>query len=235
MSGVDTVEASGPVAVLADSHVDGYGGPVEPLLAQLRELPGRTERLVLLGDTFHVWVGFPQFETSAIRAVVETLRELRSAGIAIDSIEGNRDFFLAEGGAREVFDRHGSELAMEVGDRRILFVHGDGLDDDDRQYRLWRRLSKSPPVRLLVRHLPPRLASRLVHSTEQRLARTNFKHRVAIPEAAVRRWAAGRLAEGFDEIVLGHFHERRDWPVDAGAVRILEAWFTSRRLEWVGE
>lgn len=221
------------VAVVADAHLEGPGGDPEPLLAQLEELPGATERLVLLGDLIHVWVGFPQFETPASRALTATLLRLRERGLAIDSIEGNRDFFLGEGPAVKAFDRLGSELGVVVGGRRILFVHGDGLDDNDRQYRRWRALSKSPPVRFAVKYLPRMLASRLVHSTERRLAQTNFKHRKQIPEVVVQRYGARRLAEGWDELVLGHFHEARQWQVEGGSVRILDAWFSSRRIEWI--
>jgi UDP-2,3-diacylglucosamine pyrophosphatase LpxH len=117
---------------------------------------------------------------------------------------------------------------------RYLAVHGDGLDDKDVQYRLWRRATKSPPVRLAMRFLPARLARRLVDSTERKLAQTNFKHRVAIPTAAIERFAARRLRAGHDVLLLGHFHEGRRWPVPGGEVRLLPAWFQTRQVEWIG-
>ena len=102
------------------------------------------------------------------------------------------------------------------------------------QYRLWRRLSKSLPVRLAMRFLPARLARTLVDSTERKLADTNFKHKVRIPEAAIRRYAERRLGEGHDVLLLGHFHEERRWHVPGGEVWLLPAWFRSRRIEWAG-
>ena len=112
-------------------------------------------------------------------------------------------------------------------------MHGDGLNDRDRKYRFWRWLSKSAAVRHLVRHTPRRLAHRIVHSTERRLSQTNFKHRAALPEAAIRAYAARRLAEGYDVLLLGHFHEPRVWQVSGGEVRLLDAWFRSRTVEWL--
>ena len=35
-------------------------------------------------------------------------------------------------------------------------------------------------------------------------------------------------------LLLGHFHEPRVWQVQGGEVRLLEAWFTSKRVEWFG-
>ena len=222
------------VALIADAHLSGPGGSAAPLIEQLEALPGQgCRRLVLMGDLFQAWVGFRRFETADIAAVVAALRRLRSQGIEIDYIEGNRDFFLAGSPYADAFDRVGLETAFEIGGVRYLAVHGDGLNDRDWKYRFWRRLSKSLPIRLLVRNIPRRLAHRMVHSTEQRLSQTNFKHRAALPEAAIRRYAERRLAEGHDVLLLGHFHEPLVWQVQGGEVRLLDAWFRSRAVEWL--
>ncbi len=220
------------VALLADAHLGGPGGPAAPLLAQLGALPGAgVGRLVLMGDLFQAWVGFRRFETPDIAAVVEALRALRRQGMRIDCIEGNRDFFLAGSVYADAFDQIAAEVAFESGGRRYLAVHGDGLNDEDWKYRFWRRLSKSAPIRWLADRIPGPLARRLVSSAERRLARTNFRHRHRLPEAAIRRYAERRLAEGHDVLLVGHFHEARTWPVSGGEVRLLAAWFKSREIE----
>ncbi|HEV7503864.1 MAG TPA: metallophosphoesterase [Thermoanaerobaculia bacterium] len=222
------------VALIADAHISGPGGPAGPLVEQLRALPGQgCRRLILMGDLFQAWVGFRSFETADIAAVVAALRDLRRQRIEIDYVEGNRDFFLAGGPYADAFDRVVLETAFAVGGRRYLAVHGDGLNDRDWKYRFWRRTSKSAPVRFALRHIPRKLAQPAVHSTEQRLSQTNFKHRAALPEDAIRRYAERRLAEGHDVLLLGHFHEPRVWRVPGGEVRLLDAWFRSREVEWL--
>lgn len=223
------------VAVIADCHLSGPGGEPEPLVEQLRALPGQgCERLVLLGDLFQAWVGFARYETPAVAAVAAALRELRRGGLPIHYVEGNRDFFLDRGPYADAFDAVVREVAFEAGGRRYLAVHGDGLDEADRPYRFWRWFSKSPPVRMILQALPRRLARRMVRSTEAGLSRTNFKHKVRLPEGVIRAYGERRLAEGHDVLLLGHFHEARRWPVPGGEVRLLEAWFKSRRVEWFG-
>ena len=162
------------------------------------------------------------------------LRRLRKAGIRIDYVEGNRDFFLGEGPYRELFDSVSSETSFEIDGHRVLAVHGDGLNDRDRRYRFWRFLSKSPLSRLLMRHLPARLARRLVTTTDRRLSQTNFEHKNRIPEAVIRAYGERRLREGYGTLILGHFHEPREWAVAGGRVRLLDAWFKGRRIEWFG-
>lgn len=223
------------VAVIADAHLGGFGGGAEPLVRQLDALAAEgCTRLVLLGDIFHVWVGAPQFETDDIAAVTAALRRLRAGGVRIEYIEGNRDFFVAGGAYAELFDLVGTETSFEAGGKRVLAVHGDGLNDRDWRYRFWRWLSKSPPVRFVTLHLPASWARRMVHSTESRLAATNFKHRRNLPERAIRAYAERRLREGYDQVILGHFHEERRLPVPGGEAWLLDAWFRSGRVEWMG-
>ncbi len=223
-----------PTAIIADAHLDGPGGDAGPLVAQLDALgPSRCDRLVLLGDLFQAWVGLPRFATPGILAVTAAMRRLRARGVPVHYIEGNRDFFLAGSPYADAFDSLGSEIAFASGGTRYLAVHGDGLNDRDRQYLAWRALSKSRASRFLVFHTPRRFAQRMVHSTERRLSRTNFKHRAALPEAAIRAYAERRLAEGHDVLLLGHFHEPRTWRVAGGEVRLLDAWFRTRRVEWL--
>lgn len=223
------------VAVVADAHLGGPGGEAQPLADQLERLALEgAGRLVLLGDLFQAWVGFHQYETPGIRRFLDAIAMLRRAGLAVDYVEGNRDFFLAEGPYRDCFDSVGSECAFTAGGVRYLAVHGDGLNDRDRQYLAWRWLSKSGPVKMVIRGVPQRIVGRFVDAAERRLSRTNFKHKAEVPEAAIRRYGTRRLAEGHDVLLLGHFHEPKSFIVPGGEIRLLDAWFRSRRVEWLG-
>jgi UDP-2,3-diacylglucosamine hydrolase len=222
------------VALLADAHLGGPGGPAAPLLRQLAALPDAgCRRLVVMGDLFQAWVGHRRFETADVAAVVAALRDLRRRGLRVDYIEGNRDFFLAGSPYADAFDQVAAEVAFEDGGVRYLAVHGDGLVAGDWQYRCWRRLSKSGLSRFLAGRIPAPLARRLVSATERRLSRTNFRHRRRLPEAAIRRYAERRLAEGHDVLLVGHFHVARAWTVAGGEVRLLAAWFKTREVEWL--
>jgi UDP-2,3-diacylglucosamine hydrolase len=221
------------VAVIADSHLGGPGGDGAELCAQLDSLPGLgVDFLILLGDIFHVWVGSRRFETNEVRRVLPHLRGLRSKGVRVDYVEGNRDFFLAGSPYADAFDHVTLETSFEIAGRKVLAVHGDGMNDRDRQYHFWRWLSKSPPSRFLILNLPGPLARRAVHSTERHLAQTNFRHRKRIPEAAIRRYGDLRLAEGYEQVLVGHFHEPHSYSSPQGEIRLLDAWFRTRQPEF---
>lgn len=222
------------VALVADAHLGGPGGASGPLVEQLLELPGKgCRRLVLLGDIFQVWMGSPHYETPEIRQVVPVLRRLREQGLRIDYVEGNRDFFLERSPYGELFDHLGAEVAFEHQGVRYLAVHGDGLNERDRQYLFWRWISKSAPVRFVVFRMPVALAHRAMHSLEARLSRTNFKHKRSVPVEAIRRYGERRFAEGHDVLLLGHFHTEQRIDAVGGEIRLLDSWFNSRRVEWL--
>jgi len=224
------------VAVIADCHLGGPGGGSGPLVAQLEAIEsGRCERLVLLGDVFQVWVGAPQYETAHVRAVTAALERLAGRGVPVDYVEGNRDFFIRGGAYERLFDRVGGEVDFTAGGRRYLVVHGDGLDPSDRKYRFWRWLSKNRFSRTIALTLPARWTRRAILRTERGLARTNFKHKIAVPEEVIRDYGRRRLAAGYDRLLLGHYHEERRWTVAGGEVLLLEAWFHARRVYWFGE
>jgi len=223
------------VAIVADAHLGGPGGAAGPLVKQLLELPERGCRhLVLLGDIFQVWMGSPHWETPEVREVVPALRRLRAAGLRIDYVEGNRDFFLKRSPYEELFDHLSTEVTFEHQGVRYLAVHGDGLNDRDRQYLFWRWISKSAPVRFVVFRLPVALVNRALHSTEARLSRTNFKHKRSVPVEAIRRYGERRFAEGHDVLLLGHFHTEQRIQAAGGEIRLLDSWFNSHRVEWLG-
>ena len=223
------------VVVVADAHLGGPGGSGEELAEQLRSLTSaRCVRVLFLGDLFHLWIGSPRFETPEVRLLAPVIRDLRRRGIRVSYVEGNRDFFLAGGAYDDLFDDYGLEVRFRAGGAKYLAVHGDGLNRSDWRYRCWRGLSKNPVSRWLAFRLPPVLGRRLVTSTERGLSGTNLEHKDRIPEEEIRRYAARRLAEGHDVLLLGHFHAERRWTLSGGEVRIANAWFHDRELLWLG-
>ncbi|REJ79893.1 MAG: hypothetical protein DWQ36_01255 [Acidobacteria bacterium] len=234
-SSVDSV-ADGAVVVVADAHLGGPGGEAGPLARQLDDLRrAQCRRVVFLGDLFHVWVGDRRYETRQIAEMMPAIERLGERGIESVYIEGNRDFFLAESPYAARFDQVVSEHRFTSGGRRYLAVHGDGINREDRAYLFWRWLSKSAASRFLFHRIPGPLARFIVHSTERRLARTNFRHRRELPRRAIEAFAARRLREGHDTVLLGHFHCDWERPLTSGSVRVVDAWYQTPALLWLDD
>ena len=112
-------------------------------------------------------------------------------------------------------------------------AHGDLANSDDRRYLRWRRFARSPLIWGLFNLLPKRIRIGLAESTEKRMRSTNLDQKREFPTAQVLAYAGSFLKAGHDVVVLGHFHEEREFMIggDAGPGRVvvLPEWKGSRR------
>jgi UDP-2,3-diacylglucosamine hydrolase len=217
-------------AVFADCHVGRRPGDEGPFLDALEAARRRGARHVtLLGDIFHFFIAHPKFETPAISRFLDAIRRLRTSGVAVTYVEGNRDFFLRGSYVETLFESVCDEQAFEAGGRRFLATHGDLLNERDRPYRFWRMLSKNAVSRAALRFVPKNAGNRFVWKVEARLYRSNFKHKTRLPVEMIRAFAARRFRQGFDVLLLGHFHKSWRETVDGGRVEILPAFVEEKR------
>jgi len=223
-------------AVFADCHVGRRPDDDAPFLLALDRAAARGAGAIsLLGDIFHFFIAHKKFETPAIARFLRKAEELRARGIAVTYVEGNRDFFLRGSYVEPYFRSVCDEETFEAGGRRFLLVHGDRLNEADLPYWFWRHLSKNSFSRFCLNLVPREAGNRLVWKTEARLYHSNFKHKQRLPVEMIRKFAARRLAEGIDVLLLGHFHKSWTEAVNGGRVEILPAFVDERRWMEVDE
>lgn len=99
----------------------------------------RAQQLYLLGDLFESWVGDDDLATPFNRHVVDAIRHVADAGVAIFWIAGNRDFligpeFAAAAGLTLLPDPY----VIDIGGQRMVLTHGDAACTDDLGYMAFR-------------------------------------------------------------------------------------------------
>lgn len=212
--------------ILGDSHIGLGEGEHREMVSWLERLMVRRPRaLYLNGDLFHYYIGDRKFQTDSVRRVFDTMRRMRDEGVEIVYVEGNRDFFLQRSLAAESVSSITERAEFTAGDRRFIVVHGDMINDRDWPYRFWRYASKNPLTRFAVKLIPGPLARRFVDRVESRLAMSNFKHKTRLPVELMEEWGRRRAAEGYDQVVFGHFHHKLELPAGDALVTVLPAWF----------
>lgn len=190
------------VVMVSDAHATGLDDPSQQSLVQW--LDGvRADRLVLLGDLFHHWWGFPDVVWGPYVPLCAALLGVRARGVPITFVPGNHDFavgsFLRERVGVEVRGPH----LRELDGVRFLLAHGDEADRRW-QYRLTRALLRGRGMAATMRLLGPRRGHRLLQS----LAGASRRHG-GDPTPLVqaqRRWAEQRLGGEADVVVMGHLH-----------------------------
>jgi UDP-2,3-diacylglucosamine hydrolase len=222
----------GRVAVIADAHLGrdrAAVGRFLALLGALRDDP--PDALVVLGDLFEVWVGYGHLTEPHHREVLAALDELGRGGVALHYVAGNRDFWVERHPAVPFHRIHAEGLALRVGGRRVWLEHGDLVNRDDRQYRVWRRAARSLPARLLARVLPGPVGRALVRRLESALRGTNLQAKSRFPEEAARARLRELASRGCELALVGHFHEARTVEEEGAELRSVPAWYEAG--EWL--
>jgi UDP-2,3-diacylglucosamine hydrolase len=225
--------------VIADAHLNGLNNQLECFLFFLSTLQERKiDQLFILGDLFNIWLGTAKMLLPYQQPVIEALQALRNSGIQLTYIEGNRDYFLAPLYLDAPFHEIASEYTQEIiGNKQIYFSHGDLVNVNDRQYRLWRRFSRNWFLFSAFKCLPHSLAVRLVHALEQKFRETNQRNKATFPIETCKNYSEELWKRGNDVIVLGHFHEERHVEFSAGGEKkdfyLLPAWKDTYKYLWI--
>jgi len=194
---------------LADAHlVAPADRNYRMLLKFLAELSGNTETLIIMGDLFDFWLGFPSQPFRQYDAVLDALQSLTRSGCRLVYFEGNHDFHMGDIFRKRLgADIHPGPAIMTLQGRRLFLCHGDQINRADRGYRLLRRLLHNRLVAAAVTCFPPSLALRikqgLQHSSQAgyRSKSERWDYRQII-----RQFASSVRENGCDGLVTGHFH-----------------------------
>lgn len=202
--------------VVSDLHIWGPEDPVyHSLLKLIRSHAKPADDLVLAGDIFDLFVGNKGVYRQRYSEFFTALREAGDRGVRLHYIEGNHDFLIRRAFAKIPGLRvYPHEVKLEIGGKRIFVAHGDTVDQKDLAYRALRLFFRSPLMKGLVLAMPGRLLDRIGRKSSEtsRAAKPVLASEMPIERAqylrkCYRSYAAERLAEGYDFVVMGHCHD----------------------------
>lgn len=230
---------AGTVVFLSDAHLGAESREREaPREARLHSflgaLPGRASSLVIVGDLFDFWF---EYRTAIPRRAFPTLaalQRLREAGIDVQYLNGNHDFWLGTF-MRETLGIRTTDqpVTIEQQGRRLWVHHGDGLVGGDLGYRVLKKVIRSPLSIGLYGLLHPDAGIPLAHAVS-RWSRRSRGHGPLRAERLWREIAQPRFAEGYDGVLVGHFHHVHEQREDGREFFVLGDWidhFTYAELE----
>jgi UDP-2,3-diacylglucosamine hydrolase len=220
---------------LADAHL-GQGtresnrSRERDLLAFFDRVGAERAALYVMGDLFDFWFEYRHAIPKRFVRVLLALGELRRAGIPVTYIGGNHDFWIGEYLAREMevaFTDH--PLPLKTQGRTIFLAHGDGLGPGDHGYKLLKHLLRNPAAQLLFRLIPPDVgipvASAISHASRRHAPRPNRSD-----EELWRALGEPWFRQGYDAVVLAHFHRVVHRRTAGGDFLILGDWIDRRTV-----
>ena len=198
------------LVVVSDAHL-GVAPPdvEERLLTFLEAVPALGDCLLVNGDLFDFWYSYSRVIPRRGFRVAAALAAL-ARRLPIVMVGGNHDRWGGDFWAREIGIRfEPSSASFEIGARRVLAIHGDGLNEPNRRAALLHRLINHPITAAVYRSIHPDLGLRLVDMLSPHLG--NHLPNVTVLDAAAERqrvWAEGRLLDEPEVglLVMGHTH-----------------------------
>lgn len=234
--------------IFSDVHLnvsDAGSAKRASFTAFLRSIdPKEVNRLIVLGDLFDFWFEYKHVVFSGYFEVLRAFADLRDGGVEFHFVCGNHDLWAGRF-LRETlgFQIHRGHLSLEFNGKRVLFVHGDGINPRDVSYRVYKRIARAAPVVRLFRLLHPDWAmalARWVSRGSRRLFMAEDLSRGAEVEP-LRRFARDTLARGDADVVLcGHSHYpvQETYPTPNGPGTYINTgdWlFHESYVEWDGD
>ena len=211
----------------SDAHLDTSAAgreSMETLAAQIRIwTDDGVRQIFILGDLFDFWFEYRHVVFSGYFPILRAFADARDADVQFHLVCGNHDLWAGRFLVTELgFQVHRAPTLMDLGGRRVLFAHGDGLNPRDRAYRLYRRFARSRLAITAFRQLHPDCAmalARFVSHGSRRLTMADDPSQGREAQA-LRAYARQALARNEADVVMcGHAHAptREDYPTPNGA------------------
>lgn len=227
------------VYFVSDAHLGADSEAVEAPRRErfhefLRSLHGRAESLYVIGDLFDFWFEYRTAIPRRTFATLAVLAELRRSGTGIHYLNGNHDFWLGPFLSHEMgFETHDHAVTLATQGRRLWLHHGDGLVGGDLGYRMLKAVIRHPASIGLYRFLHPDLGIPLARFVSHGSRKSRPTRRFD-SDRLWREVALPRFAEGYDAVLIGHFHQVLERREDGRELFVLGDWidhFTYAKLE----
>ena len=186
--------------------------------------------IFLMGDVFEFWFEYKYVIPKGYIRFLGKLAELTDAGVKLYMFKGNHDmwmysYFITELNAT-IID---NELVIEREGKRFFLHHGDGLGDNDKKYKLLKKVFRSRVCQWMFARLHPNFGMGLAGAWSQQSRDTHLKKPHL--KSGQHEWLpaySNQLLKNthYHYFIYGHHHLPMRREIDGGSVYInLGEWF----------
>jgi len=176
------------------------------ILSFLEQIKENATHLFVVGDLFDFWFEYKQVIPKNYFRFLVLFNDMIRRGIKIYYLAGNHDFALGRFFKEELgIETIQDHFEIELAGKRFYLLHGDGLDSEDRGYRILKRILRNKTNQKLFRLIHPDLGiplARLVSGSSRHYS----QRKPPKNEHDYYRFAEKKFAEGFDYVIMGHRH-----------------------------
>lgn len=171
----------------------------------LESIRSDAEKIFIVGDLFDCWIEYRRVVPKGYFRLLAKLNEIAESGIEIIFLSGNHDFWLNTYLRDEVGMQIFYEPVIFEKDGKKFFVaHGDGLGKGDLGYKIIKKILRSRLNQFLYSLIHPDIGIKLAQGSSK-TSRQHTEDRAHGGEN-MREFAMMKLDEGFDYVIMGHYH-----------------------------
>jgi UDP-2,3-diacylglucosamine hydrolase len=215
---------------ISDLHLqESHPRTADAFFRFLAEQAGAARELYLLGDLFEYWAGDDDLDAPFQLSIVDAIRAVSDAGVAVYWIAGNRDFLVGQRFAEAA----GLTLLAEphvatIAGRRIALVHGDAECSADLTFMAFRAQVRDPQWQQQFLAMPLAQRKTIIAGLREGSREAHGSKTMEIMDVTAAAIDALYAATATDTIIHGHTHrpalheaggKRRyvlsDWELDA--------------------
>lgn len=215
---------------ISDAHLGAHDQKTEKrkeekLLSFLEDVKAEGEVLYVLGDLFEFWFEYQDSMPKHYFRILSKLEEITDAGIEVNYVVGNHDFWLGDFLAKYLGIRiYKQGLTVSHQGKSIFLIHGDGLAKKDVGYRILRKVLRNPVCIWLYRLLSPDIAIPLAKWVAGR-SREHTQRRKKHYLEDYQKYAQEKIKQGHDVVIMGHTHHPEFVNLEKGTYINLGDWF----------
>ncbi|MEP6572844.1 MAG: UDP-2,3-diacylglucosamine diphosphatase [Gemmatimonadota bacterium] len=198
------------LVIVSDAHIGRHHTAIEErFLAFLESVPDLGDSLLINGDLFDFWFSWTRVIPRTGFHVAAALASLRKR-VPIVMIGGNHDRWGGTFWKEDLdIDFHPMETTVQVGDRRVLAIHGDGITESHWSAKLMHLITRHRATIAVYEALHPNIGLWIADRLGHELGNTEREQQI-LDRAAIRQraWAEAELQRRPDVglVVMGHTH-----------------------------
>ena len=191
------------VFIVSDTHFQDWSNEeeIETFLLFLEKVIKEGDELFLLGDIFDFYFEYKSYIPKSFFKIFFELKRAVKEGISIHYWIGNHDFWLGNFiGELGIVKHLGSEV-VKLGRKRILVQHGDEMDGNF----MVKKFLSNRFARTLFSLIHPELGLQMAKAISK-FSNANSRG-LEVKEEVFDKFASEKFREGFDAVIMGHFHK----------------------------
>lgn len=169
-----------------------------------------TNKLFILGDLFDYWFEYKRVIQKGYFRTFTALQDLVENNIEVHYFIGNHDFMH-----RDFFEKelgvivHEDVIDIELDEQKFFLGHGDGLVANDLGYNILKKILRNKSLQKLYSLFHPDFGIWLASSSSKKsrdyTTEKSYGEIDGLYEAAKKK-----IDEGYDFVLFGHSHIRRN-------------------------